>query len=324
MQNKIENIDNELWQAIQNSPFNAIEYENLLVNEPMKIREEEMTLFLNEEPLDIPQKLDVKNIDIQSSDNLRNIRLRIYKQKGKQNLPVLLYFHGGAFIYGTLEQYDFIFFRLALDTGMLIISVNYRLAPENPFPAGVEDGYDVLLWLSKNVDQIGGNKTNIIIGGSSAGATIAASVTHMARDRKEVEIKHQYLLYPPTSHLLTTPSMIELARAPMQTRKSAEWMWKHYLQNKIEHPPKYAVPLFENNFIDLPSATIIVCELDPLKDDGKLYAQKLKKVGIPVNLLEVKGAVHAFDFFPCSLSDNFYNQQVELLRQILNQKKFKK
>lgn len=122
--------------------------------------------------------------------------MRTYRPKGKQHLPIMLYFHGGAFIYGTPEQYDFICFRLALEVDFIIISVDYRLAPEHPFPAGMEDGYAALLWLSKYAGQIGGNKNHILISGSSAGATIAASITQLARDRKEVNIRHQYLLYP--------------------------------------------------------------------------------------------------------------------------------
>ncbi|AYN04030.1 alpha/beta hydrolase [Flavobacterium sp. 140616W15] len=319
MESIIKKIDTDLWKAILNSPFNHIDYEALLANDPAKIRKEEMDVSLKEEAIAVPEYLSVENIQIPSSDKSREIRLRIYKPKGKQNLPVLLYFHGGAFIYGTPEQYDFIFFRLALDTNMLIVSVDYRLAPEYPFPAAIEDGYDVLSWLSKYADDIEGNKNKILIGGSSAGGTIAASVTHLARDKKEIEIRHQFLLYPPMSHLLQTSSINELANAPMQTKNAAEWMWKHYLQHNMTKPPKYAVPLLEDNFNDLPDATIIVCELDPLKDEGKLYAQKLKDAGSVVNLMEIKGAVHAFDFFPSSLSDIFYYQQIELFKQILNQ-----
>lgn len=315
-----EKIDTELLEAIVESPFNQIDYEYLLVNHPRKIREEEMNIMAMEESPLVPSSLSVENIHIPSSESQRNIRLRIYRPKGKQNLPVLLYFHGGAFIYGTPEQYDFIFFRLALDTNAVIVSVDYRLAPEHTFPAAMEDGYDTLLWLSEYADQIGGNKNRIMIGGSSAGATIAASITHYARDKKEVNIQHQYLLYPPTDHLLETSSMKELANAPMQTKKAAEWMWKHYLQHKITQPPKYSVPLQEQDFKNLPDATIIVCELDPLKDEGKQYAKKLQNAGISVTLLEIEGAVHAFDFFPCQLSENFYYLQVKLFKHILTQK----
>lgn len=319
MESTLKNIDPALWKAISKSLYHQIDYENLLSDSPAEIRKEEMNLSIKEEPLAIPEQLDVENIFIPSSDKSRTIRLRIYRPKGKQHLPVLLYFHGGAFIYGTPEQYDLMCFRLALAVDLIIISVDYRLAPEHPFPAGMEDGYAALLWLSAYADQIGGNKAHILIGGSSAGATIAASITQLARDRKEVKIRHQYLLYPPMSQLLQTASMNNLANAPMQTKKAAEWMWKHYLQHQITQPPKYAVPLLAEDFSDLPNATIIICELDPLKDEGKIYAQHLQQADVSVDLLEIKGAVHAFDFFSCSLSDNFYAQQIELFKQILNQ-----
>lgn len=314
-----ERIDPDLLKAIMESPFNQIDYETLLANNPILIREEEMKIMDLEEPLSVPESLAVENIHIPSSERQRTIRLRVYRPKEKENLPVLLYFHGGAFIYGTPEQYDFIFFGLALDIDAVIVSVDYRLAPEHPFPAAMKDGYDALIWVSESAGQIGGNKNKILIGGSSAGATIAASLTHYARDKENIGIQHQYLLYPPTDHLLTTLSMNELAYAPMQTKNAAQWMWKHYLQHDILPPPLYAVPLQEKNFRNLPNATVIVCELDPLKDEGKEYAKKLQKAGVSVNLLEIKGAVHAFDFFSCPLSDTFYNQQIELFNNILSQ-----
>ncbi|MCS4302799.1 alpha/beta hydrolase [Chryseobacterium sp. BIGb0232] len=313
-------IDPELLKAIIDSPFSKIDYDYLLANHPAKIREEEMKIMTVEEPLPVPLSLSVENIYIPSSERQRDIRLRVYRPKGKQNLPILLYFHGGAFIYGMPEQYDFIFYRLAVDIDAVIVSADYRLAPEHPFPAAMEDGYDALLWLSESADRIGGNKNRIIIGGSSAGATIAASVTQYARDKEKVNIQHQYLLYPPTNHLLKTSSMNELANAPMQTKKAAYWMWKHYLQHQMIEPPQYSVPLQEKNFDNLPDATIIVCELDPLKDEGKEYAQKLQHAGASVHLLEIKGAVHAFDFFPCKISEDFYLQQVKLFKLILIQK----
>lgn len=318
MEDMINTIDSDLWQAFSASPFNAIDYEYLLATDPSKIREEEMELSLKSPLLEIPQPIDVTNIDLPSSDKHRRIRVRTYRPKGGKNLPVLLYFHGGAFIYGTPEQYDFLFFSLVQDLPLLVVSVDYRLAPENPFPAGWKDGCDVLRWLSENADDLGGNRNNIMIGGSSAGATIAASVTHWARDQKNLKIRHQYLLYPPMSHILDSPSMNELKNAPLQTRKAAEWMWKHYLQSYIADPPKYAVPLSENNFKDLPDATIIICELDPLRDEGIRYAEKLKEAGVAANVVEIKGAVHAFDFFPCPLSDTFYRQQVALFKQIVH------
>ncbi|MFD2904480.1 alpha/beta hydrolase [Sphingobacterium anhuiense] len=317
----LRNIDPELLEAIAASPYSKIKYEYLLQNDPTKIRAEELRLSLNEEPLIIPEQLLVENRLIPSSQSEEKIRLRIYKPKAKQDLPILLYFHGGAFIYGTPEQYDFILFRLALEVGMLIVSVDYRLAPEHPFPAAIEDGYDTLLWLYQNAGKLDGNQNMIIIGGSSSGATIAASITHLARDKKNAIIQHQYLLYPPMSDTLKSPSMDSLAKAPMQTKIAAAWMWKHYLRNTRLPLPKYAVPLGETNFHHLPDATIIVCEFDPLKDEGKLYTKKLRFAGVCVKLLEIEGAVHAFDFFPCELSETFYAKQIELFKKIINQKK---
>lgn len=315
-----EKIDPELLKVLIDSPFNQIDYPYLLMNHPSQIREEEMKITMLEESLPIPSSLSVENIHIPSSETERSIRLRVYRRKGKQNLPVLLYFHGGAFIYGTPEQYDFILYRLAQDIDMVIASVDYRLAPEHPFPAAMEDGNDALLWLSEAADYIGGNKNKIMIGGSSAGATIAASITHCARDKKEINIHHQYLLYPPMDNLLKTSSMDKLSEAPMQTKNAAEWMWNHYLQHQTEHPPQYSVPLREKNFKDLPQATIIVCELDPLKDEGREYATKLQNAGVTATLLEIERAVHAFDFFPCSLFETFYQQQIKLFKSILSQK----
>ncbi|MDA6070096.1 alpha/beta hydrolase [Flavobacterium sp. AC] len=317
----LKNIDSNLWQAIIKSEYMQIDYESLLENDPAQIRAKELTLSLKEESAEIPDELHLENIQIPSSKNKRTISLRTYKPAKKGTLPVLLYFHGGAFIYGTPEQYDFLFFRLAIDINAVIVSLDYRLAPEDPFPAALEDGYDALLWLSEYAGDIQGDKNNIIIGGSSAGATIAASLAHLARDKKQVEIQHQYLLYPAMDHRLKTQSMQDLANAPMQSKKAAQWMWKHYLPHLIDKPPRYAVPLLEDNFKDLPTATIIVCELDPLRDEGKKYAAKLQQAGIAVNLLEIQGAVHAFDFFPCQLSDAFYTQQVQLYNEILNPEK---
>lgn len=230
-----ERINPELLKAIIDSPFNQIDYEYLLASQPVKIRNEEIKVMAIEEPRPVPPSLSVENISIPSSEFQREIGARVYQPKEKQNLPVLLYFHGGAFIYGTPEQYDFIFYRLALDIDAVIVSLDYRLAPEHPFPAAMKDGYDALLWLSDFAEHIGGNNNKIMIGGSSAGAAIAASVTHYARDKKEINILYQYLLYPPMDHILETSSMNEYAEAPMQSKKAAEWMWKHYLQDQMIH-----------------------------------------------------------------------------------------
>lgn len=313
-------IDQELLAAISRSAYGEIDYETLLQHNPQKIREQEMRVSLLEADTIIPPQLDIQNRYIPSSDKGRNIRLRTYRSKEKSNLPILLYFHGGAFIYGTPEQYDFIFFRLASDLDLMIVSVDYRLAPEHPFPAAMEDGYDSLKWLVHHASQLGGDPNRVLIGGSSAGATIAASITHLSRDKQEIKIRHQLLLYPAMSHLLNTASMESLADAPMQTKNAAKWMWKHYLPH-MDQLPAYAVPLLEENFNQLPDATVVVCEFDPLKDEGKMYAEKLRQAAVSTELIEIQGAVHAFDFFESSLSDAFYDRLLNVLTKTVNQDK---
>lgn len=309
-----ERIDSELLQAMSDSPWMDIPYEKLMATNPLEIRNAETKLALKEGVLEIPEDLIVKNKMILGLNNSPAIRLRIYQPKNILNAPVMLYFHGGAFIFGTPEQLDFVFYRLAIDTQMVIVSVDYRLAPEHPFPAAIEDGYAALLWIAKHGNEIDADVNKIIVGGSSAGGTLALGLTHMARDLQGSAIAFQYLLYPPTDNRLETVSMIEFAHAPMQTMKSAAYMWNYYLGNNKDTIPDYAVPLRQQNFSNLPPASVIVCELDPLRDEAVAYAEKLRDANGIVELIEVKGAIHAFDFFSCKLSDDFYLKQVAILK----------
>ncbi|WP_353101741.1 alpha/beta hydrolase [Myroides odoratus] len=311
-----QDISIELLQAINESPYNQIDYDYLLAHNPAQIRIEEQQLADTEEPLAIPEGLVVENLEIPSRELNRTIRLRTYRPLGQSNLPVLMYFHGGAFIYGTPEQYDFIFYPMAVALNISIVSVDYRLAPEHPFPAALEDAYDALLWVAQEAGQLGGNKESISIGGSSAGGTIAASLAHLARDKQEVVLQHQYLLYPPMDHRLLTPSMQTLANAPMQTKAAASFMWKYYLAPHHETPPLYAVPYLQSNFKNLPPTTLIVAEFDPLKDEAKQYVDKLKEAQVPTTLFEVKGATHVFDFFPTAMARDFWQEQLTYLKTI--------
>ena len=311
-----QEISVELLEAIHKSPYSQINYDYLLAHDPAQIRLEEQQVAATEEPLAIPKGLVVENHEILSRVPDRTIRIRTYRPKGQSNLPVLLYFHGGAFIYGTPEQYDFIFYDLALVLEVLIVSVDYRLAPEHPFPAALNDAYDVLLWLAREAGQLGGNKDNISIGGSSAGGTIAASLAQYTRDRKEVTIRHQYLIYPPMDNRLQTESMRVLAEAPMQSKHAASWMWRHYLGEHSQPPLPYAVPNLQVNFSNLPPTTMIVAEFDPLKDEAKQYADKLKKAQVSIVLFEIKGATHVFDFFPTTQAHDFWREQITYLKTI--------
>ncbi|MBB1138676.1 alpha/beta hydrolase [Myroides sp. WP-1] len=311
-----QDIPSELVQAIKESPYSEIDYEYLVAFNPTQIRIEEQKIAETEEPLVIPVGLTVTNIEIPSRDNDRNIRLRTYCPTNQTELPVLLYFHGGAFIYGTPEQYDFIFYELASALQLVVVSVDYRLAPEHPFPAALHDGYDALRWLSTQAHTLGGNINNINVGGSSAGGTIAASLAQYALAQREITIRHQYLIYPPMDHRLQTPSMELLADAPMQSKQAAVWMWRHYLGENLNTPPLYAVPALQVDLNHLPPATIVIAEFDPLKDEAKEYAQRLQQAEIPTSVFEIKGATHVFDFFPTLMAREFWQTQITYLKNI--------
>ncbi|WP_010250322.1 alpha/beta hydrolase [Myroides injenensis] len=312
----LNKIDRELATAITQSNWDDIDYDYSLQNNPTLIRTKEQQLAQDHQESSLPSEMEIKNIFIPSRDSDRKIRLRSYRPNNQEDLPIFLYFHGGAFIFGTPEQYDTILANLALDANILIVSVDYRLAPEHPFPAAVYDGYDSLEWLSLYANKIGGQNNKIIIGGSSAGGTIAASITQY---NKKINIVHQFLLYPAMNSLLTSDSMQLFANAPMQTKTSAYWMWHHYLQGNLTTPPPFAVPSTTKDLTNLPSATIITAEYDPLRDEAHEYSILLKNSHVDVNYLCIKGAVHAFDFFTSSLSTQFHYLQVNLLKNIIQE-----
>lgn len=312
-------IDFELSQLLLNDALNAIDYDYLLQHNPVKIREEELKISQSIAVLKQSDKLRIEDLFIPSRDQNRDIRLRLYQKKHNKNVPIYLFFHGGAFIFGTPEQYDAILVDLAMEIEAILISVDYRLAPEYPFPAALHDGYDTLSWLANNAVKLGGIPNKIIIGGSSAGGAIAASVTQLAKDLGGPRIAHQYLVYPPMCQTLTTQSMQTLANAPMQTRESAKWMWYHYLNGQTEKPAKYAVPLRYEDFSFLPPATIVTCAIDPLKDEAMMYATKLKQANVETETIEIAEAIHAFDFFETTQSADFKQLQIATFKQIIGQ-----
>ncbi len=312
----MNNIDLELAHALSTSEWTKIAYDDLLKTNPAQIRIEEAQLASREAVLPRPKGLEVENRIVKQENH--SIQLRIYRPTGKVKKPILLYFHGGGFIFGTSEQYDFLFYRLAIDAQITIVSVDYRLAPEHPFPAALHDGYAALKWIKANSNLLGGDANKIMVGGSSAGGTIALSLSHYSRDLGDNCIQFLYILYPPTDNRLTSNSMRKLAHAPMQTQESARWMWRHYLGNTRGRSLHYAVPLRETNFKDLPPTHLVVCELDPFIDEGLAYAKRLSENNVEVHVQQIQGAVHAFDFFECKLSEEFYRQQVDLFKYLFH------
>ncbi len=315
-----DRINPELAQSLKNNPWLEIPYAALLENNPQQIRVIEANLAEQETTPKLPEGLSVDNIfvpGLTTADPL--VRLRIYKETGSTNKPVLLYFHGGGFIFGNPEQSDELFYHLVPDSGYTVVSVAYRLAPESPFPAAIEDGYAALLWLANHGTEIGIDPQKIIVGGRSAGGTLATALTHMARDKKGPQIHFQILSYPVTDYSCSSPSMLEFTDSPIWDYSSAKSSWKLYLEDHNLPVSPYASPLSAKDFSKLPPAFIMACELDPLRDEAIDYAKKLLQAGVAVELQVLPGAIHVFDVFPSRLSDQYYQTQLRVLASIFQE-----
>ncbi|MGH9017103.1 MAG: alpha/beta hydrolase [Acidimicrobiales bacterium] len=246
---------------------------------------------------DLPtdDRVTVQNTEIPGPDGgLVPVRVYTPKTSGTSS-PALLYFHGGAFVIGDMYLEESRCLRLAGDGGCVVVSVDYRLAPENPFPAGVEDCYCALVWLGANAKAMGIDIDRVGVGGASAGGALAAAVSQMARDRTGVQLAMQLLLYPVIDDRMETASMKAFSGTPVWNSASNAQMWDHYLGAKRDYVSNYAAPGRATDLADLPPAYVMTAELDPLRDEGIAYAQRLMQAGVPAELHCFAGACHGFD-----------------------------
>ncbi len=223
------------------------------------------------------------------------IPIRIYVPIENRILPVTVFYHGGGWVQGNLESHDNTARYLADRSGTIVVAVDYRLAPENPFPAAVEDAYAALEWVAANAGSFGGDPARIAVIGDSAGGNLSAVVSIAARDRNGPTISRQILLYPATNiSTLNTDSYRFFGEKLLLTKKDVEWFRAHYLPNESDWSNPLASPLLAQDHRNLPPATIITAEMDPLRDEGRQYADKLEKAGVQVRYHCYKGMVHGF------------------------------
>ncbi len=230
--------------------------------------------------------------------------------------PVTLFIHGGGFILGSVDQYHMMVSKLARITGQIVVSVEYRLAPEHPFPAGLMDCYTVLKWLQDEGSEIGADTSAISVMGDSAGGNLATVLTLLCRDRERPQPCCQVLIYPGVNFVESrTPSMIYFAEDPPKSYiLTEEFLRKvkvQYLGEDVKLENPYLSPLEATLTPDLAPALIITAECDPLRDDGKQYAQKLRSSGVQVEYLEYSGMIHGFLSFHLLLKD-----AVDAMKQI--------
>ena len=224
------------------------------------------------------------------------IPVRIYTPKGGGIArPAFVNFHGGAFILGVLETEHSRCLATSAKGGAVAIGVDYRLAPENPFPAGVEDCYAALKWVAENATSLGIDPNKIVIGGGSAGGNLTAAVALMARDRQGPPLAAQMLIYPVIDDRCATESMRTGHDALIWTTGYSVAMWNHYVGTDRSHVSAYASPARATDLSGLPPAYLITCEHDPLRDEALEYGIRLLHAGVPVELHNYAGTVHGFD-----------------------------
>lgn len=228
------------------------------------------------------------------------IPIRIYTPDGNGPFGALVYFHGGGWVVGNIEMTDQPCRMITKAAGCVTVSVDYRLAPEHKFPAGPEDCYAATKWVSNNAAALGCDASRIAVGGTSAGANLAAAAALMARDRRAPKIAYQLLVYPATRRELDTPSHKQFATDGyyILSRADMEWFWRHYLASDADAANPYACPARAKSLAGLPPALVITAEFDPLRDEGEAYAARLREEGVATVLKRYDGVTHGFFGMP--------------------------
>lgn len=224
--------------------------------------------------------------DVRVEDTeIAGVRVRIFEPHGGANPPVLVFLHGGGWVIGSVRTHDLPCRALAHVGRCRVISVEYRLAPEHRFPAAVEDCWAV-------TKSVAASNRLVAVGGDSAGGNLAAVVALRARDAG-LPLRLQMLIYPVTDCDLSRASYLANGTGYGLTREGMRWFWSHYMRNqRWDHPE--ASPLRAGDLTGVAPALMMVCEYDPLLDEGRAYAERLRAAGVPVELIEQKGMIHGF------------------------------
>lgn len=227
------------------------------------------------------------------------VPLRVYRSKSAPaRAPAVLYIHGGGFCIGSVDAEHEGALQACARTDAVVVSVEYRLAPEHPFPAGFDDCYEALVWVAREAATLGIDLERVAVMGGSAGGALAAAVALAARDRGGPALCFQLLNIPVIDDRLDTPSMQSFVDTPMWNRSAAELSWRHYLgENRAEVSP-YAAPGRAVDLSGLPPAYVSTMEFDPLRDEGIDYAMRLLQAGVSVELHQYPGTFHGSAVIP--------------------------
>lgn len=267
--------------------------------------------------------LSVENRTVPGPEGAPDVPVRIYRPQGAAGpLPAVLEIHGGGFVLGDLDFEESNAAAVAREVGAVVVSVDYRLAPEHPYPAATEDCYAALVWLAGAAAELGVDPGRIAVYGDSAGGGLSAAVALLARDRGGPRLAMQFLGIPELDDRLDTPSMTAYVDTPLWNRPNAETSWAYYLGDAVKpgspDVPAYAAPARATDLAGLPPAFITVCQFDPLRDEGIAYASRLAHAGVPVDLHMYAGTFHGSAMVGgAAVSQRMHQDAIAALRRVL-------
>ncbi len=248
-----------------------------------------------------------------------DIPIRVYTPMGAGQFPLLVYFHGGGFVVGSIDGADRICRTLCWGAGCIVVSVGYRLAPEHTFPAAPDDCLAATRWAGEHAAELGADPARLAVAGDSAGGNLAAVTALRIRDEGGPALRGQLLIYPVAGyHTPPTPSYLANANGYLLTRAMMIWFWGHYLNHAGEADDPRAAPLAAPDLAGLPPALVITAEFDPLRDEGERYAARLQAAGVPAVLARYDGMVHGFLLFADLFEESrrAVHEAISWLRQI--------
>ena len=255
-------------------------------------------LFRETRPASTPAPPQIGSVtNVLAETAIGAIPLRTYRPAGVDPatpLPTLVYFHGGGWVIGDLETHDVLCRQLTGEARMMVVAVDYRLAPEAKFPVAVDDAWAATRWVVANAGPLGADVKRLAVGGDSAGGNLAAVVALLAREAGEPSIAFQVLLYPVADVATETRSYRDFADGYMLTRDSMRWFFDHYLETSDQASDWRVSPLRASSLAGLPPALIVTAGFDPLRDEGEAYAHALRAAGVRVDYVCYGGMIHGF------------------------------
>lgn len=247
----------------------------------------------------------------------QDIPIRIYTPEGKAPFPILVYFHAGGFTVGDLDMCDNLCRSFANGASCVVVSVEYRLAPENKHPAAVEDAFAAIKWVAENADKIQGDSSRIAVCGNSAGANLSAVVSLLSRDQGGPSIVKQVLICPALDmSSKNTDSFRFFGEGPWLSKADTEWVVGHYLKDEAQALSPFVSPLLADDLKGLPPALVITGEFDVFRDEGEAYANRLKDAGVPVICSRYNGMVHDFMGIGLDLFDRARDAVAEVASEL--------